>query len=235
MLTLLTYYSPSHREMCQRFVLERASGFGRVIAREFPEQVCPSGAFKHDGWNDAMLQKIDAILSLPVDGSPVVYVDADVCLKTEGRDNFFASMVFAMMSVADWCNQEAIMFSDDSIQWCCGVMAFWATPEVMQFWRTVRILAEAWNLPDQDVIHQLRVQVQQTEGKFPLVPVTIGRQIVSNWASVNHPSVPAPWDGEPFKVPGTCSAWHANWTIGVENKWSMLEEARRQMDAQASS
>jgi len=221
--------------MCRRFVLDRAAGFDRVIAREYPEQVCASAAFKADGWNDAMLQKLDAILSLPVDGSPVVYVDADVCLKSHGRDTFYEAMVMNLLGIADWCEQRAILFSDDIIQWCCGVMGFWATPEVMQFWRTVRTLAEAWNLPDQDVIHQLRVQVQQTEGKFPLVPATIARHLVSNWATVHHPTVPAPWSGEPFKVPDTCVAWHANWTIGVENKWAMLEEARRQMDAETDS
>lgn len=226
MLTLLTYFSPSHREMCQRFVLDRAGGFDHVIAREYPDQVCESAAFKQPGWNEAMLQKLDAILSLPDDGSPVVYVDADVCL---GGD--FSKAMRGLLSVfnGEW-ELNCVAFSDDIIQWCCGVMAFWATPEVMQFWRTVRTLAVAWNIPDQDVIHQLRTQVQQQEGKFPLVPVTIGGHLVSNWATVNHPTIPAPWNGEPFTVPATCAAWHANWTIGVENKWAMLEEAKRQMD-----
>jgi hypothetical protein len=92
-----------------------------------------------------------------------------------------------------------------------------------------------WNGPDQDVVHNMRIHWEQSQGVFPVAPWVFAGHRVSNWATINHPTIPQPWNGEPFRVPETCVAWHANWTIGVENKWAMLEEARRQMDAQASS
>ena len=42
MLRLVTYYTPTHKAMCQRFVLSRAYGFKEVRSFEYG-QTCPTG------------------------------------------------------------------------------------------------------------------------------------------------------------------------------------------------
>jgi hypothetical protein len=183
MLRLVTYYTPSHEAMCRRFVLCRSGDFDEVRATAY-DQTCPSGAFKSDGWNECMLDKLNALMAVPCDGEPTLYVDADVAL---------------MPGIASWCKYaiakmpaDAVAFSDDVIQWCAGVMLFRATEQVRRLWQLLADLSLVWNLPDQDVLHQLRLQAHQTKG-------------------------------EPFAVPRSCLAWHANWTVGIERKLRMLE------------
>jgi hypothetical protein len=214
MLRIVSYYTPSHKEMCQRFVMSRAYDFHERRFSAF-EQTCPTGEFKSSGWNDCMLDKLRCLLSLPCDGMPTLYVDADVALMP-GLHDWLSSYV-------DQLDQADIAFSDDVVQWCAGIMVFRSVSPVLEFFRTVAHMSGVLNLPDQDVIHHLRAWAQSTGGVLPIRPRLLPREVFCNWATVNAPTVPAPWDGQGFVLPATCLAWHANWTIGIDNKMRMLD------------
>ena len=227
MLRLATYYTPSHREMCERFVLSRAAGFSDVIAREYPQK-CPSGSFKQDGWNACMDDKLDLLMRLPMDGTPTLYVDSDVILLP-GLAAFVEERVRVMQF-------NDLHYSDDVVQWCAGVMLFRSTNKLYQWWRLVADLSQVWDLPDQDVIHQLRQQAAARNGRLPVPMATLPQESVANWATIGNRDV---WSGQQFTVPDSCVAWHANWTIGVEMKMQMLSMvaetyASRQTEAVAS-
>ena len=209
MLRLATYYTPSHREMCERFVLSRAHGFGEVIAREYP-QTCETAAFKQPGWNACMQDKLDLLMRLPQDGTLTLYVDSDVCL---------------LPGLAEWCLAHArgmsfheIAYSDDVIQWCAGVMLFRSTAHTHAWWQLVANMASLLDQPDQDVIHVLRSNAK----RLPVPMTVLPGDRVANWATIGNRSV---WAGEAFDVPETAVAWHANWCVGVEAKAAMLEHA----------
>lgn len=209
-MRLVTYYTPTHREMCEQFVLARAWGFDDVRAREYTQR-CTTGSFKSDGWNAAMLDKLDCLMRLPMDGQPTLYVDADVALMPglhAWAERQFADMAF-----------DGVAMSDDRVQWCAGVMLFRCTRRVHDWWRLVADLTPVWDLPDQDVIDQLRRQAADRRGTLP-VPITVmPADRVCNWATLGHRTV---WAGEEFEVPATCVAWHANWVVGVDAKMEML-------------
>lgn len=228
MLRLVSYYTPSHHDMCERFVMSRAWGFDE---RQFVkhEQTCPTGGFKSPGWNDCMLDKLNTLLALPTDDKPTLYVDADVCL---------------MPTLVEWCrwyvehlDTDEVAFSDDIIQWCAGIMLFRSSKRVHAFWQTIADLSRAWDLPDQEVIHELRIQAEQRKGRLPVWPRLLPADVFCNWATVSghQVAVPAPWDGESFEVPKTCLAWHANWTVGVANKMRMLERVAMRTTSQVES
>lgn len=207
MLRLATYYTHTHRDMCERFVLSRAAGFSEVVAREY-QQTCPTASFKEAGWNACMMDKLDLLMRLPQDGTPTLYVDADVCL---------------LPGLAEWCGQQIrgmefheIAYSDDVVQWCAGVMLFRSTAYTHAWWRLVADMAQLLDQPDQDVIHVLRANAK----RLPVPMTVLPGDRVANWATLGHRT---PWQGESFKVPETAVVWHANWTIGVEAKLRMLE------------
>jgi hypothetical protein len=209
-MRLVTYYTDTHAEMCKRYVLSRAWKFDDVQATHC-QQRCPTGAFKSDGWNACMLDKLECLLRLPQDGQATLYVDSDVVL---------------MPGLSEWCEQairdadfDEIQYSDDVVQWCAGVMLFRSTARVHAWWRMIADLSPVWKLPDQDVIHQLRMQSEQMRGTLPVPMSEISGDVVSNWATIGNRSV---WNGEAFTVPPTCLAWHANWCVGVEAKAEML-------------
>lgn len=219
-MRLATYYTPTHEQMCRRYVLSRAWGFSSVHATKC-QQVCPSGAFKSDGWNACMLDKLQCLMRLPVDGEPTLYVDSDVILQP---------------GLAEWCESrirsmdfDEIAYSDDVVQWCAGVMLFRSTARTQAWWRLIADLSPIWAVPDQDVIHALRMQAKHHNGVLPVPMSVLPSERVSNWATIGNRSV---WSGEAFDLPEQCVAWHANWTIGVAAKEEML---RRVAQAETSS
>jgi len=226
MLRLVTYYTPSHEAMCQRYVLSRAYGFSEVRSSQF-RQTCPSGSFKQPGWEECMLDKLRCLMALPMDGQPALYVDADVAL---------------MPGLHDWAVRQlellpfdGIGMSEDVVQWCAGVMLFRCTPKVHAWWRLVAELSTIWCLPDQDVIDQLRRQCAQRAGVLPVKLSVLDSERVCNWATLGNRD---PWRGQDFEVPPTCVAWHANWVVGVDLKEEMLRrvvlgETRKQATVSA--
>lgn len=209
-MRLVTYYTPTHYDMCRTYVLSRAWKFAEVRATEY-QQRCPSGAFKHDGWNACMLDKLDCLLRLPMDGQATLYVDSDVVL---------------MPGLHEWCERQVadmdfdgVAYSDEVIQWCAGVMLFRSTAKTHAWWRLIADLSPIWNAPDQDVIHAIRSQCSERGGRMPLPMHVLPSDRVCNWATAGNMSV---WSGEAFDVPASCVAWHANWTIGVDAKAEML-------------
>ena len=209
-MRLVTYYTDTHAEMCRRYVQSRAYGFTEVRSTHY-QQTCPTGQFKSEGWDRCMLDKLDCLMRLPTDGEPTLYVDSDVVL---------------MPGLAKWCEDairnacfDEVMYSDDVVQWCAGIMLFRSTCRVRDWWRLVADLSPIWMLPDQDVIHQLRVQCSDRGGCLPVPMKTLPADRFANWATIGNRSV---WQGEAFDVPRTCLAWHANWCVGVDTKYEML-------------
>ena len=209
-MRLVTYYTPSHYEMCRRYVLSRAWKFKEVRSTEYGQQ-CPTGAFKSAGWNACMMDKLACLMSIPMDGEVTLYVDSDVVL---------------MPGLQEWCERQSaemafdeIAYSDDVVQWCAGVMLFRPTSKTHAWWRLIADMSHIWNLPDQDVIHTIRAQCAERGGQLPVPMRVLPSDRVCNWATVGNTTV---WSGEAFDVPKSCVAWHANWTIGVPVKEEML-------------
>lgn len=216
-MRLVSFYTPSHKAMYDEFVAPRVGDFDEVVVREAPQR-CPSAAFKQAGWNECMVDKIDTLLSLPEDGRPTVYIDADVVMSSRAAAWF--------REYASRLTENEVAYSDDIVQWCAGVMVFHSTPRVAVWWRLVREMSIIWDVQDQDAIHALRMQSRERGGPLPVPMITIPGSAVSNWATIGNQTV---WAGEPFVVPEGCVAWHANWTIGVERKMEMLRAAKAQI------
>lgn len=209
-MRLVSFCTPSHKDMLEEFVMPVAGDFDTVVVGIAPQR-CPSAAFKQEGWNECMVDKIDTLLSLPTDDKPTVYVDADVLLTKDSRSWFEA--------YAKSIDRDSVHYADDSVQWCAGVMVFHATERVAIWWRVVREMSIIWNVQDQDAIHSLRVQSEERGGPLPVNMGVLPGSAVANWATLGNRSV---WDGEPFTPPDGFVAWHANWTIGVQRKLEML-------------
>jgi hypothetical protein len=216
-MRLLAFVTESHRPMLDEFVMPAAAAFDETVVSVAPQR-CPSASFKREGWNECMADKLKAILSLPLDGKPTLYVDCDVALSP--RAAAWAAEYAESMA------PDEIAFSDDVVQWCAGVMLFRPTVATAEWWRLIMALSAAWMTPDQDVIHSLRHQVSERGGAMPVPVSVLPASRVSNWATIGNLTV---WGGEEFVVPETCLAWHANWTIGVESKMKMLRAAKAQL------
>lgn len=217
-IRLVSYFTPTHEDMCRRFVMDRSWDFHDRQFLKFG-QTCPTGEFKKPGWNECMLDKLKALLSLPTDGMPTLYVDSDVAL--------FPGLCQWLSDNIGHLGPADVAFSNDIAQLCAGIMVFYSTPQVHEFWRTVLHCSRMWNLPDQEVIDQFRMHCDERGGAMPINPLVLPSDVFANWATLNAPEIPSVWNGEPFELPATCKAWHANWVVGIDRKLQMLEHVTK--------
>lgn len=209
-MILTTYATPSHAEMCERFVVARgeASGFdgGRLFN---DDQMCPSGNFGSEGFSQQTWGKVKMLAGLPL-AENYCYVDAD-CVIFPG--------------LADWCrhwlheNPGAIGHGDDILQLCMGTLV-WRQTEITASWfRYVYDTAILLGRHDQETVQVIREIAQNLPVELSRLPNTIFANHASRLDRDN-----TPWDGQmDLFVPQTCLCWHANFCVGVQRKTAMLE------------
>lgn len=205
----VSFYTDSHAEMMYDFCMPgvMANGFvGEFVKSE--RQICPSGAFNTDGFADCMLEKLDLLIEQPI-GERVLYIDAD-CMLFDNAKTFFESIQLAKNQIA---------FQWDNGQLCCGVVLWEQTEQTRRWWQLVRSYAEITGMIDQSAMNQLLNSVKDPRRMFVSV-VALPFPTVGNWSHVRLQN--KLWDGERFALPTPCYLWHANFTIGIENKMKML-------------
>lgn len=214
---LVTFSTPSHREMAERFVLSNAhdAGFDDVLAYHSQHQYCKSARFNTEGFDLACIQKVATLANLPI-GGKYLYVDAD-CLIRPG--------------LAEWCDQyltgigSTISFGDDVAEFCMGVVLWQQTEQSAKLFSCIEMVAFMLGGNDQAALHALLAQAKRVPVNMRKLPSSI----ISNWPVMNDASNKH-WQGEPFKVLISCLCWHANFCIGVERKIEMLERAKKNLD-----
>lgn len=213
-MLICTYYTPSHAEMAADIRKNyKACGFTDYIEWTAP-QSCPSASFKQNGWNICTIKKFKRLSELEPDGTPVLFVDADVAI---------------FPGLADWClewldsHESCIGFGDDIVQKCTGVILFDRYDHVLDWFRLCYDFGYAMRQNDQDSMAILESAGSQLNVPLPVDLEKLPGEVVSNWATLGGKGV---WAGEEFHIPETTLLWHANWTVGVESKTKMLERVK---------
>jgi hypothetical protein len=215
-MLIATYFTPSHTEMANRFVLSRtaAAGFGGVVCVAEELQLCPTGLFESEGFREASAEKLRFLASMPADGRPMLFVDADVAL---------------FPGLAAWCEETLadkpgnwIGLQDDIVQWCTGVILFRRTREVLDWFDFVYRTCVFANMNDQAGWHALRL----CACNWPVQCEVLRHDVISNYAWITGGE--GLWNGQPLTLPDACLLWHANWCVSVERKTRMLEQVTTQ-------
>ena len=215
---LVTYTTPSHAEMCERFVVSRGelAGFDGGLLHE-DDQVCESGSFNMPGFVEQTWRKVAMLASLEV-GRSYCYVDAD-CVVFPG--------------LADWCrswvhsNENSIGHGDDILQLCMGTLVWRQTKESAAWFKYVYDSAIMLGRHDQEAVQILR----EIGRNFPVELKRMNGQVFANHASRPNRDN-KPWKpGLDLHIPEQTLCWHANFCIGVDNKMLMLEKVLQQIES----
>ena len=208
-MMLVTFASPSHFEMCERFVVSNAkdAGFTELVFHK-ANQICESGNYNTTGFAEAMLGKLELLANIPI-GERICYVDAD-CLILPG--------------LADWCedwlhkNPQAIGHGKDANQFGMGTLVFEQSSDTKKWWSFIHQLAWMVGLHDQTTLNALTSAAVRS----PVALLKLDNEVFSNWATYGDIAKKY-WQGEELIVPGSTLCWHANWCIGIRSKIYMLE------------
>jgi hypothetical protein len=200
--------------MATRFVIgqHQRAGF-RDCLFHVERQTCETAQFKQPGWNACTADKFRWLSTLEPDGEPILFVDADVLI---------------LPGLAEWCAGTArampdnvILFGDDKVQLCTGVMLFKKDQRVLDWFKFCYDFCTVMDQNDQDGLHLIGHIARQTGVvRLPVALQTMANDVICNWASLGNTTT---WDHEQIQPPSTMLLWHANWCVGVENKTAMLE------------
>lgn len=126
-----------------------------------------------------------------------------------------------------------VAFADDAGMFCSDFMLYWDTPTVRQFfaWRALTVfLASQGNtqegarnfafVNDQHITTRAIKDGKLADIKSDLIPASV----VVNWPYLSSQTEHLWEPGMRFSVHKDAYAFHANWTVGVDNKTKMLEQ-----------
>jgi len=213
-MRVLSFVTESHEDMLSRFVVDRLESAGFTnddkLQVVFGAQVCESGVYGKDGFNECTQDKLKALASVPI-GETCLYTDADVILLPGCKQ------MLSKMTVPE----DGIACQWDDGQLCLGMVYWIQTRATRKWWRFVRDFARLRGVMDQTAMHMLLLgSVRQ-----PISTVALPLKVFGNWSHVRNDR--RLWAGDDFEVPDCCVAWHANFTIGLANKWKMLEQVKK--------
>lgn len=224
-MLIATWYTPSHADMAQRFVIDRykEAGFDECLFH-VAKQTCPSASFKQPGWNGCTAAKLAWLANMPADGEPVLFVDADVAL--------FPGLAAGCLDIIE-TGYGRLWMQDDYVQMCSGVMLFNRTQHMIDFFDLWHKWCVFTNENDQDGLAVIQhVRKQLNIDYYLIQPYTVDSRLFANWRGLGFTK---PWQGEPIDPPETMVLWHANWCIGVEAKTKMLEQVVATHEARAAA
>ncbi len=215
-MKLLTFYSDSHEEMYTNYFLD---SYNKYLTQSFElipnkiDQICVSGDYGSDGFSNAMLEKINHIINNIdiTDKELLVFADCDI--------QFFTDF---SKEITDELGDYDIKFQSDVTCICAGFFVCQQSQTVLDFFKLVQnTLKSVMNqkVDDQQVInhiiHKHPIKWALLSNKFFTVVMATG---------------PKQWNGEDFELKEAIYTQHANWTVGLKNKYKLLDMAREKMN-----
>lgn len=211
----MVFYTDSHKEMAEKYVISRAelAGFQRENVFWWQAtQRCKTAKYGESGFVDSMLDKLVALQEIPV-GEKWLYVDADVIL-CRGLHDAVDEMEL---------QRDQICCQWDDGQLCLGVVLFQQTAFTRDWWRFLRYYASMMDMIDQSAMHRLLLDAKRVMVKFGALPFPA----FGNWSHIRTDK--KLWDGQDFDLPDDIKLWHANFTLGLSNKYKMLSMVERKI------
>ena len=219
-MDLLTIASESHRELQDRFLLT-SNVHEYDIVRGHMDQVCPTGEYRDPGWGKMGQAKLEFILSYlqsgkRPDGHWFVFADADIVFLKRSEQVFFDEIRAI--------GGQDILLQDDGKEFCSGLFVCKISDRTRHLFETALITAVRMDAENQQLG---RGHSAADQAALNLAIAETGSRAAKlshrflNW---HHMCNTGLWEpGQYFKTPDDCVAFHANWTIGLQNKRELLQ------------
>lgn len=211
MVEVQTFYSESHLALNRGLTnsIERFEPNQNIVNRLIP-QFCSTGSFESDGWNNAMLTKMNLLISAWNRPSEfVIHVDSDV--------QFFAPFV---EDIKQQLGEKSIAFQADfGPSACMGLFIFRKNELVYELFQRIKTSLLLKNVKnDQVAMNILLQELPQSDFGY------LDERYYSPWRQTQ---------GGILKemlslhlLPENIVALHSNYTIGIELKERIHEQAR---------
>lgn len=205
---ILTFYSETHKKLYDDYFFP---SYYKFLSKKYKlincviPQVCSSGEFASEGFDDAMFKKIELIIeNIDVNDKNIfVFSDCDV--------QFFDDFEY------DLENYDILFQEDYKNYKCAGFFICKQTEHVLNFFKLVRnefLKYKNGKIDDQWVINKLLENNEYSLAYGFLPP--------NKYWSVGNATGGHVWNGQNIEIPNDLTTHHANFTIGLENKIKLL-------------
>ncbi len=231
-MDLLTIASESHRELQHRFLLSSKVQEYRIFNGHM-DQVCETGEYRSRGWCEMGQAKLEFILSylqsgIRPDGHWFVFADADITFLRPSKQVFFDEIRAI--------GGQDILLQDDGREFCSGLFVckvsdrtrhlFATSLEIaVEMARENERLGRGYSAADQAA---LNAAITATRSRASMLSHRF-----LNWHHLCSTELWKP--GMSFRIPENAVAFHANWTIGIDNKVKLLQYVVDEVSNEAPS
>lgn len=196
-MKLYTIYTPSHKIMFKEFFLKTIPNEFEIIYREMPQE-CETGEFYKEGWNITCFRKIELFIEACEEnlGNHFIYSDVDV--------QFFGDIKETLLQeIGDY---DIACQNDTGSYYCSGFFICKANEKTLHLFQEMR---RNYVKEDQTTLNN---NIHLVKSKF----------LSHRFYTVGH-SLGVAWTGQNFSVPNDLLVHHANYTVGVSNKISLMK------------
>lgn len=203
-MNIYTTYTPSHKILYDNFFLKTLPSCFTLNVLEDKEQLCQSGRYFSEGWTITTKKKVDFFVKICEEnmGNYFFYSDVDV----QFFDNHIDSLLLEEIEDND------IACQDDIWRYCSGVFICKANDRTLNMFRYMK---DNYDYADDD-------QKALNNALFMSKHKMLSRKFFTS--GFRRPF----WNGQYFDVPRDIVMHHANWTIGIRNKISLLNFVRKE-------
>ena len=229
-IKLYSFYTPSHKEILERYFLPSLKDDYEVILEKH-DQKCSHGKFMYDGWIDTMVHKVDLIIKAISENEGKIFIHSDVDVQ------FFEETKPVILKHMK--NQDMVIQKESpSGAICPGFVIIRGSKKMLWLWEDVRnILTEDTNkVHDQDILNGILIFNNKDLRARALRRLNVKRRSLYpnkygiKWSYLplsffSHGTVTGKlWNpGQKIDIPGDIVLHHSNWTIGVENKMALFQ------------
>lgn len=210
-LKLYTFYTDSHKKLLEEYFLPTFNETNKDLILKIKkfEQECSSGNYMSSGWYQIMMKKVDYILESIEEswGEIFIHADCDIIFFGSIKDDIIKQI-----------EEKDMAAQDDGGEICCGFFACRANEKTKSLFEKVK---EEMNEKFND---------QQATNKLAKKYVSC-KFLDENYYSIYRNTNKKVWNKnisiKEKEIPKQMLVYHANWTVGVENKIELINKIKK--------
>lgn len=217
---IYTFYTDTHKQFLDNWFMNTIHEKDKVHVEKF-DQECPSGSFMEEGWNRAMLDKVNYIRECLTKNELFFHLDCDI--------QFFDSFYDDYIELLEKNNLDLLAQHDGNGTVCCGFMLIRPSDKMRTFWDEVYEMTENNFFGGNGSNDQLACNylLRRKEVKAGL----LGSECFSIWMT-NGMRVWEPSHGV-SDLPENIKIHHGNYTAGIKNKLDLMSRVRNYYEPQS--
>ena len=203
-MKIYTMVSKSHQYLSDEYFAKSVKEFepDAEIIFEEQKQICKSGEYYSDGWKESMRQKVE-IYEKAISLNEEYFIWSDVDIEFYKP---FIETCIEELGEYDIAFQEGV-----GGEYCAGFFISKINDRTKKFFQLLKEKYDLYSC-DQEAINR---NIKHVKAKFL-------SHIFLN-ISFQHRH----WNGQPFKIENELIMFHANYTVGLQNKIKLLNMAKK--------